>query len=479
MKITSPTTPKALAPKVQRVLELAARKARSIDRGWDPSRGTPVFTVEGKYTSQGWTEWTQGFQYGCMILAGDGLDDRKLIDLGRRRTGERMLPHVTHTGVHDHGFNNLSTYGNLLRLLSEGRLPENAWEKTTYENAIAASGAVQAARWSGVPVAKANKHSANSPGLGYIYSFNGPHSLFIDTMRTTRILGVAWQLGHVLMHENDRAANLLKRLVLHGLTTSQYIVFHGPPEDADDQRLPHANSPYNVRGRTAHEGTFNRNDGGFRARATQQGYSPFSTWTRGLAWAMLGYAEELEFIKTIKPADFKTAVGLAKADVVRVYERCAKETCDHYLHEASAADGVTYWDDGAPGLAQLPGWRDKPADPDNDHEPVDSSASAIAAQGLIRLGNYLGKAGKGKQYAQAGLQLAAALFDEPYLSTKPKHQGLLLHSVYHWPNGWDHVPKGRKVPSGESSMWGDYHLLELAMLIHRLADNGPYLKFYL
>lgn len=467
MKTDSTLTPNSLARDAGRVCELAAKKARAIDRSWDTTQGTPVFTVDGSYTSQGWTEWTQGFQYGCMILAGDALDDAKLIDLGRRRTIDRMLPHVTHTGVHDHGFNNLSTYGNLLRLMHEKRLPDNPWEQQTYENAIAASGAVQAARWSGVPAAALNKHSANSDALGYIYSFNGPHSLFIDTMRTTRILGVAWQLGHALMHENDRAANLLKRSVLHGLTTSQFIVFHGD-----------SGQTYDVKGRTAHEGIFNRNDGNFRCRSTQQGYSPFSTWTRGLGWAMLGYAEELEFFKTIPNGEFKAACGLAKQDVVRVYERCAKETCDHYIKQASALDGITYWDDGAPGLAQLPDWRNQAADPYNDHEPVDASASAIAAQGLIRLGHYLGET-KGKRYLQAGLTVAKTLFSEPYLSTSPQHQGLLLHSVYHWPNGWDHVPNASKVPHSESSMWGDYHLLELAVLIHRLAGQAPYLKFFL
>ncbi|MEM7624224.1 MAG: glycosyl hydrolase [Planctomycetota bacterium] len=468
MQIDRQLKPADLLDQAQRVFSLAAKKARLIDRTWDPGRGTPVFTVEGRYTTRGWTEWTQGFQYGCMILAGDGLDDEKLIQLGKRRTIKHMLPHVTHTGVHDHGFNNLSTYGNLLRLLKEKRMKYDGWEEVAYANAIAASGAVQAARWAGTPGQPKSKHAAYSDSLGYIYSFNGPHSLFIDTMRTTRILGVAWQLGHPLMHEGDRSANLLKRSVLHGLTTSHYIVFHGDSEHT-----------YDARGRTAHEGMFNRNDGAFRARSTQQGYSPFSTWTRGLSWAMCGYAEELEFLKTIPAGEFKAATGLAKAEVVKVYERCARDTCDHYIDDVSALDGITYWDDGAPGMRDLGDWQNRTAEPENDYEPVDSTASAIAAQGLIRLGNYLGQSGKGKKYVQAGLSVARTLFDEPYLSTNRSHQGLLLHSIYHWPNRWDHVPAGSKVSHGESSLWGDYHLLELALLIQRMGEGRPYLKFFL
>ncbi len=466
MRIDNDIQPADLTPAIERALTLAARKSRAIDRAWDRDQGAPVYTVEGKYTTRGWTEWTQGFQYGCLILAGDGLDDEALMRLGRRRTIKRMLPHVTHTGVHDHGFNNLSTYGNLLRLQREKRWQYDGWELMLYLNLICASGAVQASRWSGVAVKEPSKHAAMSPSLGYIYSFNGPHSLFVDTMRTTRVLCAAWQHGHFLMHENDMSADLLKRAVLHGLTTSQYVVFHGDTDHV-----------YDVKGRTAHEAVFNRNNGQFRCRATQQGYSPFSTWTRGLAWAMLGYAEQLEFYESISAADFKASVGLPKKAVIDVYKRCAIATCDHYLNDATASDGVPYWDDGAPGLGQLDDWRDKPADPYNDHEPVDASAAAIAAQGLLRLGRVLGST-KGKRYTQAGLSVARTLFDEPYLSTKRSHQGLLLHSVYHRPNGWDHIPKGRKVPCDESSMWGDYHLLELAVYIQRLTNGRPYLTFF-
>lgn len=455
MKIDHQLTADDLLDDSRNVLRMAAEKSRQLDAAWDPDKGSPVFTVNGRYTTRGWTEWTQGFQYGCLILAGEGTGDVSLVEIGRDRTIERMLPHVTHTGVHDHGFNNLSTYGNLLRLMHEGLLPDNVWERTVYEQAIAVSGAVQAARWTRI-----------ADGRGFVHSFNGPHSLFIDTMRTIRILGVAHQLGHVLMGENDVAHNLLHRLLDHALVTADTIIFHGD-----------SGHSYDIRGRTAHEGVFNTADGNFRCRSTQQGYSPFSTWTRGLAWAMLGYAEQLEFLARVPANQFRRA-RVTKREALEVFLKCAIETCDHYIQDATAADGVTYWDDGAPLLSHIEDWRDRPADPENPFEPVDSSASAIAAQGLLRLGNYLGRR-KGKRYRQAALSVASTLFQEPYLATSDRHEGLLLHSIYHWPNRWDHIPRGATVARGESSLWGDYHLLELANLIKREALGQPYPTFFL
>ena len=465
MKIDRSIQPRSLLSKLNRVFDLAAGKLRAIDRRWKPADGTPVFTARGKYTTRGWTEWTEGFLYGSAIYCFDATDGRVLLDAARDKIVRKMPSHVTHIGVHDHGFNNLSTFGNLRRLMREGRIAPDPWEYEYYELALKASGAVQAARWQGIRVDKPSPLSAGATALGYVCSFNGPHSLFVDTMRTIRILGAAWQLGHTLMHENDRSADLLKRSVLHALATNQYIVFHGK-----------SGHIYDVRGRTSHEAVFNRNDGCFRCRSTQQGYSPFSTWTRGLAWAMLGYAEELEFLASIDDAKFKESVGLSKRDVVKVYEQAAADTCDHYIEDVTARDGVPYWDDGAPNLAMLKDWQSKPADPFNDHEPVDSSAAAIGAQGLLRLGRYLGA--NGAKYVQAGLTVARTLIDEPYLSTSTKHEGLLLHSVYHRPNGWDHIPPGRKVPCGESSLWGDYHLLELCVYLKRIAEDGPYLTFF-
>ena len=95
-----------------------------------------------------------------------------------------------------------------------------------------------------------------------------------------------------------------------------------------------------------------------------------------------------------------------------------------------------------------------------------------------RLGHTLVEGVNTGRVTQAGLKVLDTLLDEPYLSTDTKHQGLLLHSVYHWPNRWDHVPPGSMVANGESTMWGDYHLREAALYVQRIANGDEYLAFY-
>ena len=70
------------------------------------------------------------------------------------------------------------------------------------------------------------------------------------------------------------------------------------------------------------------------------------------------------------------------------------------------------------------------------------------------------------------------MLSAPYLSTEEQHQGLLVHSVYHRPRAWDFAPDGDGVPRGEAVMWGDYHLVEAALLAQRMLDGGPHLAFF-
>ena len=86
-------------------------------------------------------------------------------------------------------------------------------------------------------------------------------------------------------------AALLATLTLAGIL---------PAQDGDS---------YDLRGRVAHESVFNRNDGQFRCPSSQQGYSPFTTWTRGAAWIICGYAEQLEFLETVRGSDLDAVGG--------------------------------------------------------------------------------------------------------------------------------------------------------------------------
>src|SRR5213078_413113 len=121
LQIDRRRTPQDLLSRIARLFALSAGKIQAIEDGWRPENGAPVFTVNGRYVARGWTEWTQGFQFGSAILQFDATGDRAFLELGRSRTVERMAPHVSHVGVHDHGFNNVSTYGALWRLAAEGR----------------------------------------------------------------------------------------------------------------------------------------------------------------------------------------------------------------------------------------------------------------------------------------------------------------------------------------------------------------------
>ena len=364
IRIDSSLTAASLRPDIERLFEVSARKILALQKGWNPRQGAPVFTVGGQYVSRGWTEWTQGFQFGSAILQFAATDDSKALAIGREGTLEHMARHVSHVGVHDHGFNVISTYGSLYHLAKAGRFSPDRGEIRLYELALKVSGAVQAARWTELP-----------GGLGYIYSFNGPHSLFADTIRSLRSLALAHQLGHALWGESDRQISLLGRLLQHAETTARFNVYFGRARDH-----------YDVRGRVAHETIFNLNDGSYRCPNSQQGYSPFTTWMRGLAWIICGFAEQIEFLDTRSASELKPSGG--KARILARFLEVARATADFYL-EHCPTDGVPYWDSGAPGLAALGPYLDRPADPFNPHEPVDSSAAAIAAQGLLRLGRFL------------------------------------------------------------------------------------------
>lgn len=456
MQIQTNLTPDDLTPKIERLVELATQKVKATHKRWTYEDGSPVITVAGRYESRSWTDWTRGFFIGQALLLFDFTEDEQLLALGQDRTLSWMASHLSHTGVHDHGFNILSTYGNLRRLIIEERIDGSKGLRDVCDLALKMSGAVQAMRY-----------QLTNTGLGYIYSFNGPHSLFADTIRSMRSMVLSHHLGHHLLGEAEAEINLLQRAIEHALTTAEFNVYYGNNRDRFD-----------VAGRVVHESIFNTNDGQYRCPSTQQGYSPYTTWTRGASWVICGFAELLEYLVDVDALEFERFGG--KMSVLQRFEQVLQVTCDYFIDGYTYNDGIPLWDTGAPNLHKLPDYQSADSDPFNDIEPVDSSAAVITAQGLIRYGMYLQQSGReseSQRYISAGLTVANTLFSDPYLSVDSSHEGLILHSNYHHPRGFDYIPDGYTVPCGESTMWGDYHALELALLIQRMTE-GSTITFY-
>jgi unsaturated chondroitin disaccharide hydrolase len=460
IKIDEKTDLWELEKPLDRLFELAGEKLTLLRRNWNEEEGAPVFTVKGKYSSRGWTEWTQGFLYGNALLVFEAQGDEKWLNWAREKTVTQMAPHLSHYGVHDHGFNNISTYGNLLRLMKNGFIDFNEWEKNFYELAIKLSGAAQARRFTSLP-----------DQLGFVSSFNGSHSLFADTIRSMRILALSHRLGHFFWGEQDTRISLLKLLLQHAETTARFNVYFGNNRDSYDER-----------GRVAHESIFNVKSGSYRCPSSQQGYSPFTTWTRGQAWILTGFTELLEYISTLEEGEIEELqlpFYPNKGSVQTRFLEVARAVADHFIKE-TPLDGIPYWDTGAPGLVNIKDYKLKPADPYNGYEPVDASAAAIGVQGFFAWLTTLKTTDpeKSSHYLGTALTIMTSLLSDEYLSLDKDHEGLLLHSIYHQPNGWDYIKEGQRVPNGESSLWGDYHILEAGLYLQKIIKGDKYLTFY-
>ena len=336
---------------------------------------------------------------------------------------ERMAPHLTHVGVHDHGFNNVSTYGNLWRLMNEGRI-----EASDVGAALLRAGAEGQRRRAG-------------RAAGRDLPDGGLHPLVqrpaVAVRRHDPLAAARWRCPSArppLMRRTGRAGQPARPARRARRNTAGYNVCYGEGRDA-----------YDVAAARRTRAIFNTNNGIVPLPHTQQGYSPFSTWTRGLAWAMLGFAEQLECLATLARRRSSSRVRRPRGaveDVVHARGRPGHLRLLHRAHRQPTASPT--------GTPARPAWRsfgDYLRPPGRSVQRPragrqlrrrDRRARAAAARPLSA-----GRAAKtARATSQAGLTTLDTLFDPPSRTsaTDATHQGLILHSVYHRPNGWDHVP---------------------------------------
>ena len=387
MKIPEEINEARLLVRLERAFHFGVGQLERMLAKWPVNQPAPVYTEEGVWTRPAfiWTDWCPGFYAGMMWLAYEETGEarwRQAAETYTRALESRKFDR----DVHDLGFIFMSTADRWYRLLDEGD-PTRQWLK----DVLITAATVQSFRW---------KETGEDH---YIYSFHGPQSLFIDIMMNIRLLFRAHQLGG--------AEALYRKAVTHAKTSEKYLV-----RKRGDRLMDHD-------GAVTHEAIFNPVGGEFRNLSTQQGYSPFTCWARGLAWATYGFTDT--FLFTGDKFFLDTA------------ERCA----GYYL-ENTPDGGVPFWDYGAPGI------------PD---EPLDSSAAAIMAGAFWKLKDMAASRHGAKVYRQAALLILERLAGDEFLGAHdPAYEGILRHGVYHRPLNWG---------VDEAVMWGDYFFMEALHMV--------------
>ncbi|PNU03272.1 glycoside hydrolase family 88 protein [Novosphingobium guangzhouense] len=161
-----------------------------------------------------------------------------------------------------------------------------------------------------------------------------------------------------------------------------------------------------------------------RHGSTHQGYSDDSSWARGQAWGIYGFA--LAWRHTGK----------------QQYLDLASRLANHFLNRLPD-DGICCWD-----LIFT----------QNEGVDRDSSAAAIAACGLLELAQALPLSDALRETYEAWAVAIMKTLSEDYLAPVDGSNALLLHGVYHMPN---------KAGVDEACIWGDYFYLEALMRLRR------------
>jgi unsaturated chondroitin disaccharide hydrolase len=381
MSASSSLTRDELIPQFHQALQFAATQASRVVAKYPGY--TPMYTVGGYWNREGerWTHWCDGFFPGILWLlhnyTGEA-DWRRLAE----RYSRPLEPRRFDRTIHDLGFLFFSTYLRWYHLTGDPLVRDIL---------IDAGRTLALRRQRG----------------GYLASFVGPQSLFIDIMMN---------VGIIFWAANATQDDGLRQIALeHCRTTERYLV---RPD-----------------GGTVHEGIFDPETGRFLRPSTHQGWSAESTWSRGLAWAVYG---------------FTAAYRLSReAAFLETAQRCA----GYYLRRtpltlpsppSAGGEGrvrgtglVPYWDFDLPAGAPH-FW--------------DSSAAAIAASGFWDLAEELSDPAEQDRYRTAALTILRTLCSDAFLARRqPEWEGILLHGVYHYHKG---------LGVDESVAWGDHFLIE-------------------
>lgn len=184
---------------------------------------------------------------------------------------------------------------------------------------------------------------------------------------------------------------------------------------------------YLVRGDDSsyHTFHFNQETGEPIGGSTHQGYTNGSTWSRGQAWGVYGFALSYRYTKN------------------PVYLEASKRMA-HFFLKNLPEDYVSYWDFNAPITKDT---------------PRDSSATAIVTAGIQELVSHLEPNDSERAYFEnANLKMMNSLVTNYSTIHETGAEGLLKHGSYH--------VRGN-LSKDDYMIWGDYFYLESLMRLEK------------
>lgn len=325
-------------------------------------------------------EWTSGFFPGTLWYMYEMTKEAQWKQLAREYTAP-VEKEKSNKGTHDLGFMMYNSFGNGLRLTND----------TIYKPILMESAKSLISRYQ--PKAKIlrswdhNKNKWQCP-------------VIIDNMMNFELLFWAFK------ESND--STFYNIAVNHANTTMQN----------------HFRDDYS----TYHVVDYDTETGEVLKRQTQQGYADESTWSRGEAWALYGYATMYRETKD------------------EAYIELAHKIANYiFTHPNLPTDLIPYWDYDAPNIP---------------NEERDVSAATITASALYELSTYGGD--QAKQYKEWADTILLNLTNNYRASLNSDGGFLLLHST------------GAKSLGGEIDVplvYADYYFIE-ALLRKQKLENG-------
>ena len=340
----------------------------------------PRSIKEGKYRLEHPTDWTSGFYPGSMWLAYELTGDEALAKEARKYTN-RLQDMQYYTGNHDLGFMMFCSYGQGIRLKPE---PTDSLILIHSSESLC---------------------SRFRPEVGLIRSWDfgdWSYPVIIDNMMNLELLYFASKVTG-----DTRYAKIA---TTHAETTAKNQL-------REDYSNYHVVDYDTLTGKVLHQ-------------ATCQGFSDYSAWARGLAWAIYGYT--MAYRETKNPNFLEIAV----------------HTADYWLnHPNLPEDGVPYWDFNAGQEGYVPDWK---YDPDRFKVvPRDASAAAIAASAFLELATYVPNE---DTYYDAAVKILKSLSSPAYRAVPGTNNNfILMHSV-------GSIPHGQEIDV--PLVYADYYFLE-------------------